>query len=332
MDDIVVNVPATIPSAIPYGTEIIAKVSSSLWRGALYVNDVYKIVINKPSSDPVADAPTFSLPSGTYTGTQTVVLSCDLAGATIVYTLDGSQPTQNHGTVYTGPINLVVSDAIQTILVRAIAYRTAITRGTPRNGYQPSLIAFETYVIQPMNTVATPTFSPAAGSYDTDQAVELSTVTSGATIHYTIDGTTPTALSPTYSTPIPLVAGVTVVTTTIKALAVKAANVDSSVATAVFNVGPIAESPTFSPAAGSGFASIPTVTITTGTSGADIFYTIDGTDPTTESTLYTAPFPLLVDPGGIWTPGPSVTLKAIAVKTGMLASDVASGVYSGWPV
>ncbi|MCX7998463.1 MAG: chitobiase/beta-hexosaminidase C-terminal domain-containing protein, partial [Leptospiraceae bacterium] len=41
-------------------------------------------------------------------------------------------------------------------------------------------------------TVATPTFSPAGGTYNTDQTVTIQTPTVGASIHYTTDGTNPT--------------------------------------------------------------------------------------------------------------------------------------------
>jgi hypothetical protein len=40
------------------------------------------------------------------------------------------------------------------------------------------------------------TFSPNGGEYPTAQEVTLQTVTSGAVIHYTLDGTTPTESSP----------------------------------------------------------------------------------------------------------------------------------------
>ena len=45
-------------------------------------------------------------------------------------------------------------------------------------------------------TDATPTFSPGAGTYSSTQSVTISTVTSGATLCYTTDGTTPTATVP----------------------------------------------------------------------------------------------------------------------------------------
>ena len=79
-------------------------------------------------------------------------------------------------------------------------------------------------------SVATPTFSPEAGSYTTTQNVTISCTTEGATIHYTVDGTDPTTASATYSTPIAISE-----TTTVKAMAVKSGMNNSSIATAVYN-------------------------------------------------------------------------------------------------
>ena len=45
------------------------------------------------------------------------------------------------------------------------------------------------------NQCATPTFSPAAGTYSSAQTVTISTTTGGATIRYTTDGTTPSETS-----------------------------------------------------------------------------------------------------------------------------------------
>lgn len=60
-----------------------------------------------------------------------------------------------------------------------------------------------------------------------------------------------------------------------------------------------------------------TVTLTTSTAGASIFYTVDGTNPTTDSTKYEAP--ILIEQ--------TTTLKAIVVKDGT-ASDVSTFDYT----
>lgn len=53
-------------------------------------------------------------------------------------------------------------------------------------------------------TVATPTFTPDGGSFPGPIQVALSTATSGAQIHWTVDGSEPTAASALYTGPVPV--------------------------------------------------------------------------------------------------------------------------------
>ena len=85
----------------------------------------------------------------------------------------------------------------------------------------------------PVVTVATPTFSPAAGAYAAAQAVTISCATDGAAIYYTTDGTEPTTGSTVYSGPISVSE-----TTTIKAIAVKDGMNNSEVASAAYTITP----------------------------------------------------------------------------------------------
>lgn len=79
------------------------------------------------------------------------------------------------------------------------------------------------------NMTATPTFTPAAGTYYETLNVTISCATAGATIRYTLDGSTPTASSSVYTGPIAISE-----TTTVKAIAMKAGYENSNVATAVY--------------------------------------------------------------------------------------------------
>lgn len=79
-------------------------------------------------------------------------------------------------------------------------------------------------------TVATPTFSPVAGTYTNAQSVTIACATDGATIYYTTDGTEPSATNGTvYSEAIAVNE-----TTTIKAIAVKNGMANSAVAEAEY--------------------------------------------------------------------------------------------------
>jgi len=130
-------------------------------------------------------------------------------------------------------------------------------------------------------TVATPTFSPAAGTYDTAQTVTIGDATSGATIHYTTDGSTPTASSTTYTSPITVS-----VSETVKTIGVETGWTNSAVGSAAYTL--MVATPTFSPGAGT-YSSAQTVTISDLTAGATIHYTTDGSTPTASSTTYSAP-------------------------------------------
>jgi hypothetical protein len=146
---------------------------------------------------PVVATPTFSPASGTYTSVQS-------------YTTDGTTPSQTVGTVYSAPVTV---SSTQTI--KAIAYKS---------GMADSTVASAAYTIN-LPVVATPTFSPAAGAYTSVQTVMIGSTTSGATIRYTTDGTTPSqTIGTLYSTPVTVNA-----TTTITAIAYKSGMTDSTV-------------------------------------------------------------------------------------------------------
>jgi glucosylceramidase len=86
---------------------------------------------------------------------------------------------------------------------------------------------------------------------------------------------------------------------------------------------PVAATPGFWPVPGSYSQTQAgqTVALTDGSSGAAIYYTTDGTTPTTSSAQYSSPI----------TVSSSTTIKAIAAGTGYSASAVASGSYTLTP-
>jgi hypothetical protein len=157
-------------------------------------------------------APSFSLPEGTYSSTQTVILESATEGASIRYTTDGTIPNSS-SQLYTGPITVSNS---QTIKAYAL-----------KEGMVDSDIASATYTFK----VEDPVISPVGGTYTSIQTVTLSCATEGATIRYTTDGTTPNSNSSVYTNPITVASS-----KTIKAYAEKDGLMDSDVSTAKYEL------------------------------------------------------------------------------------------------
>ena len=190
-------------------------------------------------------------------------------------------------------------------------YGTASGGGASNNGvvFKVALSTSTT------GTTGTPTFSPAGGTYSASQSATISDATAGATIYYTIDGSTPTIASTKYTGPITVSK-----TETVKAIAASSGNQNSAVATTAYTITPPAgttATPTFIPAGGSYNAS-QSVTISDATAGATIYYAIDGSTPTASSTRYTGPI----------TVSKTETTKAIAVSGGNQNSAVATAAYT----
>ena len=139
-----------------------------------------------------------------------------------------------------------------------------------------------------------------------DGTISLSTTTPDATIYYTTNGDTPDNNSQEYSSPFSLRDA-----TVIKAIAY----LDPEYSTvSTYNV-PKYPTPTISC---DNSTSEITITITcTGATG--IYYTTDGSTPTTSSTPYSASF----------TASPGDIIKAIATHAGYLNSDVATKYIQG---
>ena len=88
------------------------------------------------------------------------------------------------------------------------------------------------FMVQNSSTVATPAFSPVQGTYSSTQSVTISSATSGASIRFTIDGSTPTETHGTlYVSPVSVNSS-----ETIMAIAYASGLTDSSVASAVYTI------------------------------------------------------------------------------------------------
>lgn len=174
----------------------------------LYVN--YLSVTYSPASS--IAKPLFSIPDGAVEKGTNLTLSTATEGADIYYTTDNTTPSSS-SKKYIGGISINSAMTIKAIAIK---------------GSESSVVTAASYTIK---KVETPTFSLSEGVVLEGATLELSTTTEGATIHYTTDGSLPTASSSTYSSPISINSDVT-----IKAIAVKNNWDDSDVASATYNV------------------------------------------------------------------------------------------------
>lgn len=154
-----------------------------------------------------------------------------------------------------------------------------LTHKVMSSGTQVGETLTATFFVEPAN----PAFSPVDGTtFTSSLSVSMSCSTEGAMIHYTTDGSEPTAESPAYKRF--KIYG----KTTVKAVAEKSGML-SEVVTAEYALGRCAD-PVFSLADGSEFKhSNQEVSIAWNNDGV-LRYTLDGSEPTAESTIYEGPF------------------------------------------
>ena len=155
--------------------------------------------------------PTFSpATGGSGNGSLTVTISTATSGATVKYKI-GSGSWQT-GTSVTLSQDTAQQSKSYTLTAKAV-----------KDGLESDEVT-ASYTVK--RKVATPAISADGDQYSTERHVTITCSTTGATIHYTTDGTTPTASSPAYSAPITLTQ-----TATVKAIAILSEWVSSDVNT-----------------------------------------------------------------------------------------------------
>ena len=238
--------------------------------------------IISPTSTPIYNTP------------QSVGISCATTGATIYYTTDGSNPkTSDTKTQYNSENSINVA---KTTTIKAYAEKDGVE----------SEVAEATYTLK----VATPFINT---SNSPEVAIHCSG-TPDATIYYTTDESDPA----TSNTRVPYTGPFTLTkTTTIRACA-EYGEMDRSDEADSKTVTLKTGNPTFSPEGGT-YTSAQSVTISCANEGATIYYTLDGSDPTTtNSSVYSEPISV----------SETTTIKAMAVYGEYDESDVVTAIYT----
>ena len=249
-----------------------------------------------------------------FSSSTSVTMSCETTGATIHYTIDGSTPTSSSAT-YSEPINISA-----TTTVKAIAVKEGMTN---------SEVASKTFTQD--NTV--PTVTMTTPSATTNVAITTSSVVLtvseevtavGEDIAGTFNGSAITftrtdATHLTYN--LPDLTNSTTYNIQLNANQIQdaAGNKNAEKSFSFTTVAAEQEKvATPSISGNTSFTESTTATITCDTDGATIYYTTDGTTPTSNSTPYTTGINITT----------TTTIKAIAIKSGMTDSDVASATFT----
>jgi hypothetical protein len=252
------------------------------------------------SSTETGKTGTFSLSGGSYTSTYTPS-AADANGYTVTATFkkqswNGSQWTDSGAT----------DTKTTTVIVNAL-----VDASTPVIGSQPADQTVNIGGSAPLSVVAT-----------VSDSGTLSYQWYSNTTNSNIGGTAITGATNASYTELTTTAGTTyyyvVVTNTNNSVnGTKTATATSSVAKVTVTSLTHAATPTASPIGGA-VASGTNVMLSTATSGATIYYTTEGSTPTNSSTAYSTPISVTN----------AMTIKAIAVKSGMTNSDIMSESYT----
>jgi len=303
-------------ASIPVDVSLTVKVNA--WRPGFPTSAVaaasYELKALPPAATPEG---------GAFPAVQQVTLDTTTPNASLTYTLDTTPPT---------PTTLPYAGAItvdRSATLKAVAWKDGWTSSDP---------LVTSYWIRE-GVVDTPVVVPAAGTFVLPFVASADVATEGATLRYTLDGTTPTHASPVLSEP--------VLVTDTCAFTVRAFKngwtPSAMVSTTYTRESPGAAAAPFLTPSGGRYTTQQLVTVT-GPEGATLRYTTTGSDPTEADPEIASGATLQVDRSVVvkvraFAPGqaPSAVRTAAYLITGAVAAGqmhthalVADGTVYGW--
>lgn len=160
----------------------------------------------------------------TYTAPLEITLTSE-KGYRIAYTLDGTEPSLSSSSKYKDPIifnNTDINGDSMQVTLNAVSY-------TDKASLKAGNVSI-TFTVE-KSAVAPPYFSHESGDYYQQEYITIAGA-EGTTIHYTYDGSTPTANSPVYYEPIEMLRGNNI----LSAIAIDESGAESEVASSVYNL------------------------------------------------------------------------------------------------
>ena len=239
--------------------------------------------------------PVISPASGTPLTNGTLIsISCANPAEIIYFTSDGS-PVSTNSALYVAPIHF---SGPGPFIVQALCILP---------GYPTTISNSATYVSP---QAAAPVFHPAGGYVTNGTPVTISCDTPGATIYYTLNGTAPSTNSAIYQNQVHVSGG-----TFLRAFAAGPGYLDSAMSITLYYQSKM-DPPKMAPGQGP-LTNGTLISLTTSNAPSNIYYTLDGSLPTTNSAHYTLPL-VFTNP---------ITLQAQAFASGFLPSDTVSNFY-----
>jgi serine protease len=249
---------------------------------------------------------------GNHTEEVIVTLSTTTQGASIYYTINELGDPTTSDTLYTGPFTLEDSGNfvdLNSFIIRARGFKTSFA---PSSTSQTNFNVFT-----PVGTIdPPPSITPNGGTFTNTVSVKINAFTNPPftirQIYYTQDGTDPvTGGSGNSSSPKTISV---FKSQTLKAVGTQLGWHDSAISEAEFIL--VCDTPTLTPSGV--YTGSVEVSMSSGTSLAKIYYTDDGTEPTTSSTLYNAPFTITE----------TTTVRSYCTKTNFNNSEEVTAVYA----
>ncbi len=293
--------------------------SPAYWNGNVYMWGRFDYLKSfalsggKLSTTPTRSANQYGFPGATPS------ISANGTSQGIVWTIDSETYANNTP----GILEAHNASDVSTLLYSSATNTARDAAGVPVKFTVPTIANGKVYVgtstevdiyglLNAAAQTKSPVLAPGTESFTGSVNVTITDATAGAKIYYTTNGSTPTTSSAVYSAPISVTS-----TETISAMASASGLVQSAVTKATYTLITQTAAPAFSIAAGT-YAAAQTVALSDATAGAKIYYTTNGTTPTTASPLYSTPI----------TVSATETIEAIAVATGFTTSPVSTATYT----